>query len=343
MEAEETVEKERPCLGGERKQVTVLFSDLSGYTTMSERLDPEEIREMMNQILGEITSIVNKYDRSLEKFIGDAVVTLFGVPKAHEDDPLRAIRAAREIHTFVDSMSPRVEERVGKSLSMHSGINTGLVVTGRVDQDGGTTSVLGDTINLASRLSGLARPGEILVGPVTRQMAKGYFIFERLEPAQVKGKAEAVQVYKLLSVKDQPLPLPRTFGLRADLIGRKVELAQLQEAVQRLRQGKGGILNICGDAGTGKTRLLEEFQATLDPHENQWLEGHACAYSQNIPYFLLMDLLSRTWQIEEGDPPEMVREKVPFRVERLVGRKGDVTPYVGSLSALSYPGRIKVG
>ena len=337
LETEEAGEGKKPSFGGERKQITVLFSDLSGYTAMSESLDPEEVREVMNQILGEITSIVNKYDGSIEKFIGDAVVAFFGVPKTHEDDPVRAIRAAREIHTFVDSMSPRVEKRVGKSLSMHSGINTGLVVTGRVDPDGGTTGVLGDTINLASRLSSLAKPGEILVGPVTHQMAKGYFIFERLEPARVKGKAEAVQVYKLRSVREQTLPLRRTFGLRADLIGRKVELAQLQEAVQKIRQGKGGILFICGDGGTGKTRLLEEFRAALDPNEIQWLEGHAYAYSQNIPYFPLIDLLSRTWQIEEGDPPETVKKKVEFHVEHLIGRKGDVAPYVGSLYALNYP------
>jgi len=304
---------------------------------MSERLDPEEVKEIMSEVFGGITSIVNRYDGSIQKFIGDAVVAFFGVPKAHEDDPVRAIRAAREIHSFVEAMSPRVEPRVGRSLSMHTGINTGLVVKGQVDQDGGTTGVLGDTINLASRLSGLAKAGEILVGLVTYQLAEGHFIFERLEPAQVKGKVEAVQLYRLLSAKEKSLTLHRTFGLRADLIGRKAELAQLQEAVQRLRQGKGGIFSICGDAGTGKTRLLEEFRAALDLNEIQWIEGHAYAYSQNIPYFPLIDLLNRTWQIEEGDPPEMVREKVEFRIERLIGKKGDVAPYVGSLYALSYP------
>ena len=304
---------------------------------MSERLDPEEVKEIMSQVFGEITSIVNKYDGSIQKFIGDAVVAFFGVPKAHEDDPVRAIRAAREIHSFVEAMSPRVEQRVGGSLSMHTGINTGLVVTGQVDQDGGTTGVLGDTINLASRLSDLAKAGEILVGSVTYQLGEGHFVFERLEPVQVKGKAEAVQVYRLLSTKEKPLTLHRTFGLRADLIGRKAELAQLQEAVQRLRQGKGGIFSICGDAGTGKTRLLEEFRATLDLNEIQWREGHAYAYSQNIPYFPLIDLLNRTWQIEEGDSPEKVREKIESGIENLIGKKQDVLPYVGSLYSLSYP------
>jgi len=148
---EAITERKEPSIEGERKQVTVLFSDLSGYTAMSERLDPEEVKEIMSQVFGEITSIVNKYDGSIQKFIGDAVVAFFGVPKAHEDDPVRAIRAAREIHIFVEAMSPRVEQRTGRSLSMHTGINTGLVVTGQVDQEGGTTGVLGDTINVASR------------------------------------------------------------------------------------------------------------------------------------------------------------------------------------------------
>jgi class 3 adenylate cyclase/tetratricopeptide (TPR) repeat protein len=337
LEKEEAPGRKEPSLEGERKQVTVLFSDLSGYTAMSERLDPEEVKEIMSQVFGEITSIVKKYDGSIQKFIGDAVVAFFGIPKAHEDDAIRAIRAAREIHSFVEAMSPRVEQRVGRSLSMHSGINTGLVVTGQVDQDGGTTGVLGDTINLASRLSGLAKASEILVGSVTYQLGEGHFIFERLEPAQVKGKAEPVQLYRLLSTKEKPLTLHRTFGLRAELIGRKAELAQLREAVQRLRQGKGGVFSICGDAGTGKTRLLEELRAALDLNEIQWREGHAFAYSQNIPYFPLIDLLNRAWQIEEGDPPEIVRGKVEFGVERLIGKKGDDAAYVGSLYALSYP------
>jgi class 3 adenylate cyclase/tetratricopeptide (TPR) repeat protein len=338
LEAEEVIEKVEPFIEGERKQITVLFSDLSGYTAMSERLDPEEVKEIMSQVFGEITSIVNKYDGSVQEFMGDAVVAFFGVPKTHEDDPIRAIKVAREIHELVSAMSPAVEKRAGKPISMHTGINTGLVVTGQADRDGGTTGVLGDTINLASRLSDLAKPGEILVGAVTHQLAEGHFIFERLEPVQVKGKAQAVQVYKLLSIKEKPLTLHRILGLRADLIGRKAELAQLQEAVQKVRQGKGGIFSICGDAGTGKSRLVEEFKATLDLEEVQWREGHAYAYSQNMPYFPLIDLLNRAWQIEEGDSPEKVRGKIESGMENLISRKKqDVLPYVGSLYSLRYP------
>ena len=145
-------EKAVPEVEGERKHVTVLFSDLSGYTTMSERLDPEKVKEITSRIFEEIALVVTRYEGFIEKYVGDAVMALFGVPKAHEDDPIRAIRAAREIHELVDSMSPEVEKSIGRPISMHTGINTGLVVTGEVDMEKGTLGVAGDTINLASRL-----------------------------------------------------------------------------------------------------------------------------------------------------------------------------------------------
>jgi len=335
---EAVIEKVVQPIEGERKQVTVLFSDLSGYTAMTEKLDPEEVKEIMSRIFGEVAKAVTQYEGFIEKFIGDAVVAFFGVPKTHEDDPIRAIRAAREIHEIVDGMSRQFESKIGKRLSMHSGINTGLVVTGEVSIEKGTHGISGETINLASRLSDVAKAGEILVGPVTYQLAEGHFIFEKLEPGQFKGKAEAVQVYRLLSIKEKPLTLHRILGLRADLIGRKAELAELQEAVQKVRQGRGGIISICGDAGTGKSRLVGEIKGTLDLNEIQWREGHAYAYSQNMPYFPLIDFLNRAWQIEEGDSPEKVRRKIESGVENLISRKKqDVLPYIGSLYSLSYP------
>jgi class 3 adenylate cyclase len=188
-------EKEVPEAEGERKYVTVLFSDLSGYTAMSEKLDPEEVKEITSRIFGEISKVIDKYEGFVEKFVGDAVMALFGVPKAHEDDPIRAIKVAREIHELVDALSPEVEKRVGQPVSMHTGINTGLVVTGEVDMEKGTHGVAGDPINLASRLSSLAGAGEILVGPGTYRRAEGHFTFEALKPTTLKGKAEPVQVH----------------------------------------------------------------------------------------------------------------------------------------------------
>jgi len=320
-----------------RKHVTVLFSDMSGYTAMTEKLDPEEVKEVMGNIFGEISKVVTKYGGFIEKFIGDAVMALFGVPIAHEDDPVRAIKASREIHDVVSSLSSQFEKRIGKALCMHTGICTGLVVTGEVNLEKGTHGVLGDTINTAARLSGLAKPGEVVISPDTHQQAEGYFNFETLEPTTVKGKAEPIRPYKVLSAKDDPTKTHRLSGMRADLIGRKVEMAQLQEAVTNLKQGKGSIFSIVGDAGTGKSRLIEEFKNTLDLNTVQWREGHAYAYSQNVPYFPLIDLLSRAWQITEGDNPEQVRKKVETGAGFLISDRSDLIPYLGSLYSIKYP------
>ena len=324
-------------LDSERKHVTVLFSDISGYTAMTEKLDPEEVKEIMGKIFGEISKVVFRYDGFIEKFIGDAVMALFGATKSHEDDPVRAIKAAREIHEIISSISPQYEKRIGKPLFMHTGICTGLVVTGEVNLEKGTHGVLGDTINTASRLSGLAKPGEIVIGPDTYHQAEGYFTFEPMEPAQVKGKAEQIKPYRVLSPKEDPTKTHRLSGMRADLIGRKVEMAQLQEAVTNLKQGKGSIFSIVGDAGTGKSRLIEDFKASINLEEVQWREGHAYAYSQNIPYFPLIDLLSRAWQITEGDNPEQVRKKVETGAGYLISDKSELIPYLGSLYSIKYP------
>jgi class 3 adenylate cyclase/tetratricopeptide (TPR) repeat protein len=322
---------------GERKQVTVLFSDLSGYTAMSERLDPEEVKNIISRIFGEIAQVVVKYDGSIEKFIGDAVVAFFGVPKAHEDDPVRALRAAREIHEIVNAMSHQFESKVGKPLSMHTGINTGLVVTGEVTMEKGTLGVTGDAVNVASRLSGLAKPGEILVGEDTYRQTEGLFNFAPLTPVSIKGKAEPIKACRVLSPKEEPTKTHRLSGLRSELIGRKVEMSQLKEAAQKLLEGKGAIFYITGDAGTGKSRLIEEFKATLDLNRIQWREGHSYAYASNIPYFPLMDFLSRAWQIEEGDSQERLKQKIEAGITNLMGDGKDVIPFIGSLYSIKYP------
>ena len=330
-------EREVPEAESERKHVTVLFSDLSGYTTMTEKLDPEEVKEIMSRIFGEIAQVVTKYEGFIEKFVGDAVMALFGVPKAHEDDPVRAILAAREIHNLVEAMSPGLEKKIGRSISMHTGINTGLVVTGDVNMEKGTHGVAGDTINLASRLQGLAQKGEILVGHDTYRQAEGHFSFESMEPATVKGKADPVQIYKVFSQKESPVTTHRLSGLRANLTGRKVEMAELGDAVKGLQNDKGRIFSICGDAGTGKSRLVEDFKAALDLREIQWIEGHAYAYAQNIPYFPLINFLNGIFHIEERDSSEKIREKIESGINGLLENNGEMVPYVGNLYALPYP------
>jgi class 3 adenylate cyclase len=304
---------------------------------MSELLDPEEVKDITTHIFDEISKIISKYEGFIEKFAGDAVMALFGAEKAHEDDPVRAIRAAREIHQLVNSLSPKYEEKIEQPLSMHSGINTGLVVTGEVDLKKGTHGVAGDTINVAARLSNLGNADQILVGPDTFNQAEGYFDFEELEQATLKGRSEPVRVYKILAPKEKPIKIHHLHGLQADLIGRKMEMDQLTEAVQKLVEKNISVISICGTAGTGKSRLIEEFKATLNLDEIQWLEGHAYAYTQNIPYFPLINLLGHALQIEEGDPPKKIKEKVETGISGLAAEDTDLIPYVGSLFSLSYP------
>jgi adenylate cyclase len=159
---------ENTCYGpdSERKCVTVMFSDLTGYTEMSEKLDPEEVKEITSAIFGELTKIIEKYDGFIEKYIGDAILAVFGAKEAFEDSALRAIKAAREIHAHVESVSPKYEKLIGRALTMHTGINTGVVVTGEINFEKGTHGLVGDTINTAARLMSVSNPGEIVVDKI---------------------------------------------------------------------------------------------------------------------------------------------------------------------------------
>lgn len=262
-------------MDSERKLVTVMFSDMSGYTAITERLDPEEVKGIMSQVFGKITEIIKSYDGFIERFIGDAVMAVFGVPKAHEDDPVRAIRAAIEIHKAVKEFSPQLEAKIDRSLTMHTGINSGLVVTGEVDLEKGTHGLTGDAINLASRLEGLAKSDEILVGQSTYKLTNQYFHYQAINPTKIKGKSEPVPVYKMVSALDQLTSGKHLQGVKAELIGREKEMNSLRDAIENLKQGKGAIISIVGDAGTGKSRLTREFKANIKSGEVQWWEGHA--------------------------------------------------------------------
>jgi class 3 adenylate cyclase/tetratricopeptide (TPR) repeat protein len=321
----------------ERKHVTVMFSDLSGYTAMTERLDPEEVREIMSVIFDKVIEITKRYDGFIERFIGDALMVVFGVPKAHEDDPIRAIKAATDIHAEVESISPRFEERIGQPLTMHTGINTGLVVTGETDAEKGTPGLTGNAINLASRLEGIAKAGEIIVGTDTYRQALNYFEFETLEPTRVKGRQHLVSMYKVQSAKRESPKTHRLQGLQASLIGRAKEMMILTEAVECLKQGQGSIFLIGGDAGTGKSRLIREFKDILAQNSIEYHEGHAYSYTENMPYYPLIHLLIHVFKIDEEDSAQIIKAKVESGIAFLVGDGNYYTPYIGSLLSLSYP------
>jgi class 3 adenylate cyclase/tetratricopeptide (TPR) repeat protein len=321
---------------GERRHITALFADVSGYTELAERLDPEEIKDIMSHLFEMVTKVILKYEGCIEKFAGDAVMALFGIPRSHEDDPIRAIRAAQEIHRTMGALSLKYQTRIGHPLAVHIGINTGLVVTGEIHSDDGTHQVAGDTVNVASRLCDLAKADETLVGQTTASQAEGFYFFERLEPVKVKNRTQPVQVCRVLGAKELPSKTHRISGLRADLIGRDGEMAELEKAAGNLLEGIGSVISIFGEAGTGKSRLIAEFKSCLDQGSIKWYEGHAYAYAQNVPYYPLIDLLNRMFQIEESDPLEMAREKAESMIKNVLGDGDAVLPYLGEILSIPY-------
>ena len=317
--------------------MTVLFSDLSGYTAMSERLDPEEVKKIMNQIFGEITAAVGKYGGTIQKFIGDAVVAFFGVPKVHEDDPVRAIRTAREIHERIGAISPEFEHKVGKRLAMHTGINTGLVVTGEVTSGNGILGVTGDTVNLASRLSTLAVPGEILIGQDTCRQADSIFIFEPLLPVRVKGKAELVRVYRVAGIKEEK---GRSVGVDSPLVGREKEMDLLSLQVWRLINGTGGIVTITGEAGIGKSRLLAELRLTAAVKKTTLLEGRAISMGRSLSFYPITDALKHWSHIKKRDTAIEGQQKLEEAIRNIHPEEGgEIFPFIATLMGMKLTGK----
>lgn len=333
------VSAERHVQTSERKQVSVLFSDLTGFTELSERLDPEETRQILASVFGAAAEIVAKYEGRIEKFVGDAIMAIFGVPAAHEDDPVRALRAAIELHDAVARLSPGVQARTGVAIALHSAVNTGVVVTGEQQFGSGTAGPLGDTINLAARLMGAAPSGEIWVGPQTRRLAELAFEFDDLGQQSFKGKAQPVAVARLLGVRARSTTATGHF--RAGFVGREVELGALLGAAEKLRGGAPQALGVRGDAGTGKTRLMSEFRARVGT-DIQWLEARAYPYAQNIPYAPLIDLLSRTWGIEERDRPITVRAKLEGGLATIPHAAHEVLPLLLHLYELEQAGGVVI-
>jgi class 3 adenylate cyclase/tetratricopeptide (TPR) repeat protein len=309
--ASENTVHPRVEMGGERKHVSVLFSDLSGYTAMADKLDPEEVREVSSRIFSEIARIIARYQGFIEKFIGDAVLAIFGLPAVHEDDPVRAVKAAMRIHRLVQSISPEFEVRIGQQLQMHSGIHTGLIVTGEMIVEKGVHGVVGDTLNLASRLADMAEPGEILVSTRTHNLIHPYFETRPVGPVSLKGITQPVsphRVVEALAVKTR-FEAAKRHGF-TEFTGRHQELATLRTCLEKTVAGNGQFVTVTGEAGAGKSRLAYEFRHSLDRKKITVLQGRCQAYGSNIPYFPFLNALKRGLLLKEEDTVAQLEEKV---------------------------------
>ena len=335
-----------PPTAGERKHATVMFSDLSGYTAMTEKLDPEEVKDLMGRIFAEAGKIIEKYEGTVERFFGDEVMALFGVPVAHEDDPVRAVRAAMEIHAVVEKLGTELEPKLGRKLSMHTGINTGLVITGDERIGKGRHGLTGDAINLAKRLTGMGKAGDIVIGASTHRQTGGLFDFEKMPPVQVKGKADPVHVYRLIAKSGSGFGAghrPRIGSERqiySEMVGRDKELVTLEEQTKRLLDGSGGIINVIGEAGIGKSRLIAEFKQSDALEKVVVLEGRAISIGRNLSFHPVIDLLRNWARIGESDSPQIAFDKLIRSVRTVAAADADeIIPFVATMMGMKLSGK----
>jgi class 3 adenylate cyclase/tetratricopeptide (TPR) repeat protein len=302
----------RTALAGERKQVTVLFADVSGFTSISERLDPEEVHQLMNRAFELMLGEVHRYEGTINQFLGDGVMALFGAPIAHEDHAQRAVHAALGMQRVLQGYGAELQRTREITFRVRMGLNTGLVVVASIgDNLRMDYTAVGDTTNLAARMVHLAEPGQVVIAEDTHKVVSGYFVTRPLGAQAVKGKAAPVNAYEVV----------RTRGLRTRLevgaergltpfVGREHELALLQERWAEARAGRGQVVFLMGEAGIGKSRLLLEFRRRLADEPVTWLTGRCISYGKEMAYLPIIDLLKHNFQVEEGDDDATISAKI---------------------------------
>lgn len=303
--------------GSERRMVTILFSDVKGSTAMAEKLDPEDVMEIMNGAFEVLIPPVYKHEGTLARLMGDAILAFFGAPLAHEDDPERAIRAALEIVAGAKEYAARLEkERRIPGFNVRVGVNTGLVVVGEVGSDLRVEyTAMGDAINLAARMEQSAPVGGILISRDTYLQVRGLFEVQALDPVTVKGKAEPVPVYVVQRAKPRAFRLATrgVEGIETRMVGREGELKRLQDAFLLAQEdGRRQMATVVGESGVGKTRLLYELEGWLEqiPQPIRYFRGRAGPELQNVPYALLRDLFVLRFDIQDSDPARVVHDKL---------------------------------
>jgi class 3 adenylate cyclase/predicted ATPase len=305
-----------PGAVSERRLVSVLFADLVGFTTLSEHRDPEEVRELLSRYFERCRSLIERYGGTVEKFIGDAVMAVWGTPVAREDDAERAVRAALSLTGAVALLG----EEVGlPALRVRAGVLTGSAAV-EVGAEG-EGMVLGDTVNTASRLQSIAEPGTVLVDDVTRRASQAAIEYEDAGEHQLRGRQQPVRAWTALRVVAGVGGTRRSVGLEAPLVGRGRELEQLTESFERSAdEPQARLVSITGEAGYGKSRLLWEFYKYIDGVERVvlWHQGRCLSYGDGVAYWALADMVRARAGITEDELPESARSKLAATVAAVV-------------------------
>jgi class 3 adenylate cyclase/tetratricopeptide (TPR) repeat protein len=299
----------------ERRIVTVLFSDLAGSTALGEQLDPEDVRRVQAELFELLNAEVVRFGGTTEKFVGDAVLAVFGIPSAHEDDPERAVRAALAAHERFAGFAERVESRFGLAVGLRTGINTGDVVSGRETAARGELMVSGDAVNVAARLQQAAEPGEILVGPRTQGATSRAVVYGRRREVDAKGKSAPISAWEARAVAAEPAIRASEFS--APLVGREEELTLLEMVAARGRRERvPQLVTLFGPAGVGKSRLVEELLARVPAART--LKGRCLPYGEGITYWPLAEAAKGEADILDTDPVEVAHEKLRTAVHAAV-------------------------
>ena len=309
----------RPVAGA-RKVVTVVFADVAGSTALGEAVDPEATRRVMERFFAEARRSLERHGGTVEKFIGDAVMAVFGIPLLHDDDALRAVRAAAELRERLPVLNEELERDWGVRIAVRIGINTGEVVAG--DEATGEPFATGDAVNVAARLQQAAGPGEILVGDSTRRLFEDAIRVEAVEPLPLKGKAEPVPAWRLLEI----LPDVPAFArrIRAPFIGREAELAELEEAfASAVEERSCRLVTVLGPPGIGKSRLARELVTTVG-EQARVVVGRCVPYGEGITYWPLAEIVHQVASHDPAAIAELVAgdENAELIADRIAGAVG---------------------
>jgi class 3 adenylate cyclase/tetratricopeptide (TPR) repeat protein len=294
---------------GRRKLATLVFCDVAGSTAIGERLDPESVRELMGLYFREMRSALERHGGSVEKFIGDAVVAVFGVPEANEDDALRACRAALEMQTRLTDLNEELERRFDARLAARIGVNTGEVVGSR------ETLITGDAVNVAARLEQAAPPGEVLLGETTYRLVRHAVSVEQVEAVSAKGKSEPLAAYRLLDVPARHRPS----RVGTPIVGRDAELALLEHEFDVAASHQCcRLVTVIGEPGVGKSRLTAELVDRI-AGSARFARGACLSYGEGITFWPLAQIVRDLAGIRDEDSAEEARARVPQRVAQLIG------------------------
>jgi class 3 adenylate cyclase/tetratricopeptide (TPR) repeat protein len=308
----------RGSLEGERKLVTVFFCDVTGFTSLSEKLDPEAVHQIMDGCFKILMDEIHKYEGTINQFTGDGAMALFGAPLAHEDHAQRACHAALAIQQSLALYAQKVKNEFNLDFKMRIGLNSGPVVVGAIGDDLRMDyTAVGDTTNLAARMESMAEPGTIMISDSTFRLVKTYFQIESLGKVDVKGKKDQQAIYKLTGVSGikSRLDASRDRGL-IEYIGRREEIQNLTRIFEKVKHGRGQVVGVVGEAGIGKSRFVLEMHRKAD-EQITYIETRCLQHSSNIPFLPIRQSFLSFLDITEGESREKINKKLKTRLESL--------------------------